>query len=331
MSDVRLAIIGTGGISRQHGRGIVDTDGVECTALCDADAERLAARNEQIGSGAALFSDWRAMLDTHGEAIDGVIICLPHHLHAAAVSDCIEAGKHVLCEKPLCTTLAAADALVDLVESASVCFMAAHNQLFNPFVNAIEERVESGAIGEIFYIRSQDCFVHPPILEDSWRANRQTQGGGELIDTGYHPSYLMMHLANAPVERVRCVMGRYRQSIEAEDTANMQIRFANGVIGEVVTSWAFARPFGTHSLHLIGAEGELFGTGNVLHHLKRGADTPERIELAKVHTFTEQVAHFARCVRGEAEPLHSIHESRAVLDLILRATEDADGWDAAET
>jgi len=325
-APVRLALIGAGGVSKAHAQAILAHAGVTCTAICDVSATRCGERNAELGGGARLFGNWREMLTVAGTTIDAVVICLPHALHAQAIIDCAHAGKHVLCEKPLCTHLDEADAIAEAVHASGVTFMAGHNQLFHPMVKEIRARLDAGAIGELRWLRSQDCFLHPAGLATSWRGRQETQGGGELIDTGYHPTYTLLHFANAPVVRVRASMARFEQPIEGEDTASVQLAFANGVIGEVLTSWAFARPAGTHKIHLVGSKGQLYGTDNVLFEAALGAAEPERIELPKVHTFTAQLAHFHECLRGTARPLHGIAESREVLRIILAATEDAAGW-----
>lgn len=325
---LRLAIIGAGGISQAHAAGILaHPDKLLCTALCDLSDEQLKQRSEQLGNKPALFHDWRTMLADYGEQIDAVIIALPHHLHGVAVLDCIAAKKHILCEKPLCTNLDEADTIVNALHGAELVFMPGHNQLFAPMVREIKQRLVSGAIGQLRWLRSQDCFVNQADFAEAWRGNRQLQGGGELIDTGYHAAYNLMYFAAAPVAQVRGTFGRYRQAIEGEDTASVQVLFENGVIGEILTSWAFARPHGTHAIHLIGDQGELFGTNNVLYYLPLGAVEAERIELPPVRTFTEQLAYFADCVLAAKRPLHSVEESREVLSLILQATESAAGWE----
>lgn len=325
---LRLAIIGAGGISQAHAAGILaHPDKLLCTALCDISDEQLKQRSEQLGNNPALFHDWRTMLADYGEQIDAVIIALPHHLHGVAVLDCIAAKKHILCEKPLCTNLDEADTIVNALQGAELVFMPGHNQLFAPMVREIKQRLVSGAIGQLRWLRSQDCFVNQADFAEAWRGNRQLQGGGELIDTGYHAAYNLIYFAAAPVAQVRGTFGRYRQAIEGEDTASVQVLFENGVIGEILTSWAFARPHGTHAIHLIGDQGELFGTNNVLYYLPLGASEAERIELPPVRTFTEQLAYFADCVLAAKRPLHSVEESREVLSLILQATESAAGWE----
>ena len=122
-------------------------------------------------------------------------------------------------------------------------------------------------------------------------------------------------------------MGRFLQEIEGEDTAGVQVRFANGSLGEILTSWAFANPYGTHQIHVIGEKGQLFGSGSELYLLPAGFSQPALRKLREADTFTAQMACFADCVRNGKRPPHSVEEGRAVLEVILRAAGDAKGWE----
>ena len=115
---VRVALIGSGGISAAHGKGFIKYgDKIKCVALCDVSQDNLKKRSEQlkdVGGGAADSSPTgRSMLKEMGGEIDAVDICLPHHLHAPAILDAAAAGKHILCEKPMCMSLAEADQIAD--------------------------------------------------------------------------------------------------------------------------------------------------------------------------------------------------------------------------
>jgi len=125
---------------------------------------------------------------------------------------------------------------------------------------------------------------------------------------------------------VRGTMGRFLQPIEGEDTASVQVRFSNGVIGEVLTSWAMNRPYGTHDLHVVGELGEIFGSGNLLYHLPHGFKTPSEKVLHQVETFDEQMSCFADCILKGQRPPHGPEEGRDVLRVILKAAESAEGW-----
>lgn len=326
-SKVNVALIGAGNIAAFHVQGLLThADKAECVALCDVSDANLARRAQQLGNRPALYRDWTTMLAERAE-IDAVIIALPHHLHAPAILAAAEAGKHILCEKPMCTTLAEADAILEAVRRAGVTYMSAHNQLFSPVVREAKRLLDEGAIGGLRWLRTQDAFIAGATsMRDTWRGDAASQGGGELIDTGYHPSYLLLYLAAAPVAAVASSMSRFHMMIEGEDTASVQVRFQNGVLGEILTSWAMERPYGTHQIHLVGDRGELFGSGNELFYRPLGFDTPAQRTLPPVDTFTEEVGHFATCLLTGERPLHGAEEGRAVLELILRATESAAGW-----
>lgn len=332
-NKIKLALIGAGGISHAHAAGILaHQDKIECVAICDISEANLDARSRQLGGTPQRFKDWKQMLAALGSGVDAVDICLPHHLHAPAILDSAAAGKHILCEKPMCTSLEEADRIVAEVKKAGVIYMSAHNQLFTPAVREIKRMVDAGAIGRVRWIRSQDSFLaNPAGFRGAWRANLKQQGGGELIDTGYHPTYRLLYLAGADVAAIHGTMGRYLQPIEGEDTASVQVRFRNGVIGEILTSWAMNRPYGTHHLHVVGELGEIFGTDNQLYHLPHGFTTPAEKTLPQVETFHEQMKCFADCILKGEKPPHGPEEGREVLRIILEAAQSAEGWQSSAT
>ncbi len=331
---VRIGLIGAGGISGAHAQGFLKyPEKIKCVAMADISQENLKKRGEQLaatGTTPRAFGDWKAMLKEMAGEIDAVDICLPHNLHGPAIIDAAAAGKHIICEKPMCTSLEEADKIGDAVKKAGITYMSAHNQLFMPVVQEAKKMIDAGEIGRIYWLRSQDCFRaggeggNP--FKGSWRANLKTQGGGELIDTGYHPSYRLLHLAGSPIAKINGTMGRFVQAIEGEDTASVQVRFENGAIGEILTSWAFGNPWGTHQIHIIGEKGEIFGSSNTLYFLPKGFTEPSKRTFAEVKTFEAELGHFGDCLIQGKRPIHGYEEGRAVLELILGASQNAEGW-----
>src|SRR4029450_4966900 len=102
-------------------------------------------------------------------------ICLPHHLHAPAILDAAAAGKHILCEKPMCMSLAEADQIGAAVKKSGVTYMSAHNQLFMPVVQEAKRMIDAGEIGKVYWLRSQDCFTagKPARGKWGWRAHKK--------------------------------------------------------------------------------------------------------------------------------------------------------------
>lgn len=321
---VAIGLIGCGDISRAHLRGYLAVpDRAAVTAVADVDPGVAAERARQAG-GAQVFASYRRMLAD--AAIDAVDICLPHHLHAEAIIAAAEAGKHILCEKPLCLTLAEADRIAEAVRAAGVTLMCAHNQLTLPAVVRAREIVDSGALGRVYELRTTDSFFNdfdPATM--GWRADAATSGGGELIDTGYHPTYLLLYLASARPVAVTAMLSTHRLAfMEGEDSARVLVRFADGAVGEVVTSWAYeAAPF-TEKFSLVGELGSLWSDGATLWHKPRG-QAATAVEFPAVDSVPAVCADFVSRIRGRSRPVHTHEEGTDVLKVILGAYRSAHG------
>ena len=321
MAQVRVGMIGGGLIANNHIAGYrAYADKIRVTAIAEVVPTTLERRVTELG--AAGYDDYRAMLA--GADIDAVDICLPHHLHAAAIVAAAEAGKHILCEKPLCLTIDEARIVRDAVRRTGVTLMCAHNQLFLPPVAAARRLLAEGAIGPIYEVRTTDCFYNdfdPASM--GWRASVVTSGGGELIDTGYHPTYLMVHLAGGKPVDVAAMLSTHRLTFaEGEDTAQLLIRFDNGVVGQLSTSWAFDPPPVTERFSAVGPLGSLHSDGLSLSLNRRGHD-PETFAFDPVDSYIAEIGHFADALIDGTRPLHTEEEGIAVLGIILAGYESA--------
>ncbi len=150
MSKIKVGLIGGGGIVDAHIRGYrAYADEIEVTAVADVVDE--TARRRAAELGAAAYTDFRQMIIEAD--LDAVDICLPHHLHAEAIVAAAQAGKHILCEKPLCLTVQQADQVQRAVSAAGVTLMCAHNQLFLPAVSTARELLDQGILGTVYEVR----------------------------------------------------------------------------------------------------------------------------------------------------------------------------------
>ncbi len=320
-STVRIGLIGAGGIAGAHVAGYaLNPDTITFAAV--ADPVRASAEARAGDTGAVIYADYRDML---AEAdIDAVDICLPHHLHKDAIVAAARAGKHILCEKPLCLTPEEAREVSAAVDEAGVTLMCAHNQLFLPAVAAAKELIESGRLGTVYEVRTTDSFYNdfdPSTM--GWRANAATSGGGELIDTGYHPSYLLLHLAGGSPVEVTAMLATHRLTfMEGEDSATVVVRFDNGVIGTVVTSWAYDAADSTERFSAVGSLGSLTSDGTTLSYRLRGSE-PVVLDLEPVDQFGEELGHFARSILDGTRPIHTQKEGIEVLGIILGAYDSA--------
>ncbi|GAA1488819.1 Gfo/Idh/MocA family protein [Brachybacterium sacelli] len=320
-SPVRIGIIGGGGIANAHLKGYAQIpDRVTIAAIADASEETLAARVEE--TGATGYSDFTEMVKDPN--VDAVDICLPHHLHTPAIVAAAEAGKHILCEKPLCLTPEEATTVSKVIEKSGVTLMCAHNQLFMPAVAKAKEVIDSGALGQVYEVRTTDSFFNDFDPESmGWRGVTATSGGGELIDTGYHPTYLMLHLAGAtPVSAFAMLSTHRLKFMEGEDSAQVLVRFDNGAVGQMVTSWAYAAAPGTDRFSAVGEKGSLSSDGSTLKVQLRGEEV-QVFEHEQVDTFAAEIAHFVDVLTTGGRPLNNQVEGVSVLGVILAAYESS--------
>ncbi|MCC6315121.1 MAG: Gfo/Idh/MocA family oxidoreductase [Thermomicrobiales bacterium] len=337
MERLGVGVLGAGGIARHHGQGWASfPERAALVAVADVSEPRAAAFADRFAAGAArrYASIDELLADPEVQAVD---ICLPHHLHAGAIVAAARAGKASLCEKPLGTTMADAAEIAAVLRDAGVPFMMAHNQRFQP--SAIEARrlLAEGALGDVYLVRSIEASQQrgpttgelPPDLAAGespwvWRGDPNRMGGGELLDTGWHGVYRLLALVG-PDERpidVSAALARcLHRGLAAEDTGLVVVRFASGLVGEVLTSWAFAMP-GDRQFEIAGELGSLAGSETGITHQLHGWPATER-PLAPVHTFTDEIGHFLDVVQRGARCLAPFAEGARALQIIRAAYRSA--------
>jgi len=321
VSTIKVGVLGGGGILDAHIRGYrAYADAIEVIAVADVVEETAQRRAAELG--AAAYTDFRQMiLEADLDAVD---ICLPHYLHAEAILAAAQAGKHILCEKPLCLTVQQAEQVQRAVSTAAVTLMCAHNQLHLPAVTKAKQLLDERLLGTVYEVRTTDSFYNDFDPQNmGWRATAATSGGGELMDTGYHPTYLMLHFARGSPVEATALLSRHRlRFMEGEDSAQVLVRFDNGVLGHLVTSWAYDAPPGTERFSVVGERGSLRSDGSSLTVTLRGLGS-QTYDFEDVDTYAFEIGRFADCLRSGTRPLHTEKEGIDVLCLILAAYEGA--------
>lgn len=317
---IGVGIIGAGWIAAEHMRGYLACRDAKVTAIADIQVDRANKYKERFHD-AQVFLDYREMLASpHVDAVD---ICLPHHLHREAIVAAAAAGKHILCEKPLCLTLEEAEAVTAAVDAARVTLMCAHNQLYLPAVGAARQLIRAGKLGKVYAARTTDAFALQTTLDKlAWRAERATSGGGELIDTGYHPNYLLLHLVDSEPFRVAAILSHHRLTfMEGEDTADVIVEFADGTVGTIATSWAYEPAGCTERFSVVGEDGSLWSDARTLFFKPRGGEAEVALgpTAHAPDTFALEVVDFIACLREGRRPLNTHIDGVKVLKVILAA------------
>ena len=166
--------------------------------------------------------------------LDLVVIILPHNLHAPMTLKCLQAGKHVVLEKPFCITVAEANAMIDLAREKGLMLSLFHNRRWDGDYLTIRDIIDRGLIGEVFHIEcGQASYNHPGFW---WRSEKEISGG-VMYDWGAH---FLDWILNMVPARVTQVMGNFQKrvwhAVTNEDFGQVYLRFANGATADYITS-----------------------------------------------------------------------------------------------
>jgi predicted dehydrogenase len=268
--------------------------------------------------------------------IDAVDICVPHNLHGKMAVSAAEAGKHVLLEKPIATTLSDADKIISASKKTGIKLMIAENVRFVPAHQIAKRLIEDGIIGRVFLTRSHQGGSEIERMMDpkSWKGTYDKCGGGVLIDSGVHRLELFRSLLGE-VDSVYAWTAKQVVKLEnkAEDNALVLLRFKNGAIGQLDSSWSIMSPW-NESIDLYGTD------GSMLIDLSKGSPTSifskkmrERgwfqplVEHSPTGWWADsimrEVEAFVDSITEDKEPEVTGEDGRATLEIALAAYESA--------
>lgn len=335
MSDpVRIGLIGAGAVVQvAHMPVLKKLKSVELAAICDTDLPKARALATRFGIP-DVFDDIEDLL-AH-ERVDALLIATPNHLHEPHILAALAAGCHVLVEKPLALTAAAAQKIAKAAEKRDRVVMVGMTHRYRPDAQAVRSFVQSGELGEIDSMRSSWHVARPARTALGWRQRKDEAGGGVMLDLGLTMLDLCFWLAGHPAPaRVSAALVRPKGERAVEQSGSAYVVCADRASIFVDVTWR----------HI--GEGERFGVGlrgakgtagiNPLHVWKELNGMPQDVSptgsLSRENSFSAsfraQWAHFLAAIAGEAEvpPLTEHITLLKVLEAIYKS--DADGKDVA--
>jgi predicted dehydrogenase len=331
-APLRAGVIGLGWAGQQHMAAYAALPGVELVALAGMEDEPRAALGEQYGV-TRLYRDWKDLV-ADGD-LDVVSVAVPTFLHAPIAVGALEAGIHVLSEKPIARTATEAQTMVDAAHASGRVLEVAFNHRRRGDIQALKQAIDDGQIGRPYHARAVWLRRAGIPALGSWFTNREMAGGGPLIDIGVHVLDYALFLFGEPrVTAVSAVThselgirgrggataGKQQvgSAYEVEDLASLLLRLEDGGSIVIETSWAAYRPAGDEfGITLYGTEGgadlrvvdyapagelTIFtGDGEETADVRVTAD-PGRGHLAVVETFLEHVADRANWAQWDGTP-----------------------------
>jgi predicted dehydrogenase len=222
-NGIGVAVVGCGQWGGHYVRILGETSGAFPAAICDESQQRLAAVGDRFPQ-VPTFGDLGGALSAEG--VDAVIVATPATSHAEVAGACLAAGKHVLVEKPLTTSSADADALIELAEAGNLILMVGHTFLFNPAVLKVRELITRPGLGKIHYLYARRTNLGP-IRRDV----------NAVWDLAAHDISIFNFMLEAVPSRVSAV-GASVLDGRHQDVGFVSLSYPGGVVGHIHVSWA---------------------------------------------------------------------------------------------
>ena len=324
IAPVGYCIVGLGRISVDHFMpGLLQSQHSKVTGLVSGDrdkAQKLAAQYNVPMSSVYSYEQYDRMRDN--PAIDAVYIGLPNSQHAEFTIRAAKAGKHVLCEKPMATTVADSQAMIAACEQARKKLMIAYRCQLEPVNLRAIELIRSGAIGQVQAIESAHGFNIPA---GEWRLNKKLAGGGPLMDVGIYSLNAGRYLTGEEPQVLAAyssVIDRAGRFNEVEENVRCPMRFPSGIVAGCTTTYGasmdgFVRVHGAKGMLELSPAFAYQGirlTGTM--DGKQPLDMPEPIKDPQ--QFTNQADYFADCIRNNKPVKMSGEEGLRDMELMMQ-------------
>ena len=339
MKKIKLAVVGAGLIGRAHMKVIGDLEDTRLSAIADP-TEQAAELANQVGVPS--YPDLKQLLDH--DRPDGIILATPNALHVSQAMMCMDAGVPCLVEKPVATSVDEAQKMADRVRLTGARVLVGHHRAHSPIMAQAREVIAQGRLGRLVGVMGSATFYKPAdyFAAAPWRTQA---GGGPILINLIHDIHNLRMLCGEIVA-VQAFQSKATRQFEVEDTVAINLSFANGALGTFLLSdtaasaksWeqtsqenkAYATYPNEDCYVVMGTNGSLsIPTMRLQLHAKtdeRSWLTPMTsvpIELDRSDPLKRQMQHFAAVIRGESEPLVSVHDGMANLKVTEAISEAA--------
>jgi UDP-N-acetyl-2-amino-2-deoxyglucuronate dehydrogenase len=277
MKTWNFGIVGAGLIADFHAMAIGDIPNAKLVGCCDKVPEKANKLADKFNIQA--FDNYEDMLKS--EQIDIVTIATPSGFHMEPTVAAAEAGKHVICEKPMDITLERIDAMIEAHEKSGTLLGGIFPYRFNDMMVPLREAINSGRFGVITYAsiyvpwwRTDEYYT------DSWHGTWKLDGGGALMNQSIHMVDMLCDIM-PPIESLQAFTATLgHPQIETEDTATAVLRYTNGALGVIYGTTA-SYPGQFRRFEITGTKGTVINVENSITHWQFADEKPEDEEIRK--------------------------------------------------
>jgi predicted dehydrogenase len=280
----RFGVVGCGGIGPTHIGAIGQIGSAEVRAVADIVPERARAVAEKYGVPHVYPTLEDLLADPK---IDGVCVCTPSGLHADAAIQALDAGKHVVVEKPMDVSLDACDRLIAAEDRSGRVLTVISQHRFDTGTRVVKEAIDSGRLGRIVLADASVKWFRTQAYYDSgdWRGTWAMDGGGALTNQGVHTVDVLQWLVGGVTQVYGQIRTAAHERIEVEDVAVATLAYANGAVGTLTATTAAWDGFPVR-IEIYGTEGTAILEGDALKQLKLKGGDAYVSEAAAAHALS---------------------------------------------
>ena len=314
-AKVNFGVIGAGGIAyRKTIPGMLKAKNCRLAAVMDPVGVDKIAREfkaKAYKTEAELLAD---------PEVDAVYIASPVNMHTKQIAMAAQAGKHVLCEKPLTLTLKQAQAAVEVCRQNKVFLQEGYMMKFHGAHQRVKQLIDEGRLGKIVYMRAQlSCWY--PKIEGAWRQDPRTGGGGALVDMATH-LYDLLEYFGGPISRIAAMTGRLVQDYRSEDASTSLLEFKSGAQASIDCFFCIPDEASRTRLEVYGSQGSIlsegtigqstggklegiFGLGDAGYDAAQDKDAARKfahVPFAKINPYMAECQYFADCILTKKHP-----------------------------
>ncbi|MGV3586494.1 MAG: Gfo/Idh/MocA family protein [Adhaeribacter sp.] len=289
-------------------------------------AKRIAAEYNLDASNIYDYQNYDSIKDN--SAVDVIYIVLPNSLHAEFTVRGAQSGKHIMCEKPMATSVEDCQRMIEACEQAGKKLMIGYRAQYETYNLKCIELIREGKIGDLKLITSDHGRpLKPDQPEDKWRTDKKLAGGGSLMDIGIYSLQACRYLTGEEPVEISAMMNstpndpRFK---EVEENITFSLRFPSGVLANCSSSYSF---FETKRFQAFGSAGNITldpATDYDEHHLTLKTDAgTEEIKLKGNNHFAAEIDHFSECILENKTPKTSGEEGLQDVKLMMAIYEAA--------
>ena len=229
---MRFGLIGLGGIGDVRKQALEVSTECKLTAAFDLDSALLA----RLPGHVTVFKDAEQLLQS--DACDAVIISTPTHFHKDLALTALENGKHVIVEKPMASSLAECEQMVETAERCGKILTVGFNHRYFAAIKEVKSAIQSGVLGQLRYVKGYAGHTGLSEFKSPWMYDKDKMGGGTLMDNGIHTLDLICYLMDDRIDDVFGMISTETWKLDrTEDNAFVQLRSQSGIIGSLHSSW----------------------------------------------------------------------------------------------